>query len=135
MRGADPLVNRRAEVSLPSRPVLSHATDAVRADGLLFVAGVLPVDVEGRLVGAGAVIEQSEHVFGALGDVLDAGGCTYADVASMNVYLTVVDDRPQFDSVMRRVLGTTRPAGSLVEVTGLAIPGARVEIDAVAVIP
>lgn len=125
----------RAEIRVPTRPVLSHAADAVRAGGLLFVAGILPVDEDGALVGAHDVVAQAEHVFGELGTILAAGGCDFADVVKMSVFLTDVDERPLVNPVRQRLFGAARPASTLVEVPALAVPGARIEVDAVAVAP
>ncbi len=135
MRGADPVVSTRDEISLPTRPVLSHAADAVRANGLLFVAGVLPVDAGGVLVGARDLAAQARHVLAELGEVLAAGGCSGADVAAVNVYLTAIDDRPLIEQPWRQVFGGVRPAGTIVQVRALAVPGAMIELDAVAVVP
>jgi enamine deaminase RidA (YjgF/YER057c/UK114 family) len=125
----------REEIEVRSRPVLSHASDAVKAAGYLFVAGLLPVDGEGAVVGDDDVVAQAEHVLAALGAVLDAGGCTYADVAKVSVYLTDVADRAAINPVRRRLFGRARPASTLVEVSALAVPGAKIEIDAIAVVP
>jgi 2-iminobutanoate/2-iminopropanoate deaminase len=123
----------RAEIQLPSRPLLSHSADAVRAGAFLFVAGILPADVSGALVGEGDVVAQAEYVFGELGAILNAGGCTFADVVKVTVFLTDVTDRPLVNPVRQRCFGEVRPASTLVEVSGLAIRGARIEVDAVAV--
>ena len=125
----------REEIRVPTRPVLSHSADAVRAGGLLFVAGILPVDVEGALVGGDDVVAQASHVFGELAVILGAAGCTLADVAKVTVFLTHVADRPAINPVWQRVFGPARPASTLVEVSGLAVRGARIEVEAVAVIP
>jgi 2-iminobutanoate/2-iminopropanoate deaminase len=128
-------VSGREEISLLTRPVLSHAADAVRAGGLLFVAGVLPVDGGGMLVGGADVAEQARHVLAELGGILAAGGCSYGDVVAVSAYLTDVGDRPQLDGPLRSAFGSARPAATVVEVRRLAVPDARVEIDAVAVVP
>jgi 2-iminobutanoate/2-iminopropanoate deaminase len=125
----------REEIHLPNRPVLAHSADAVRAGGLLFVAGVLPVDAQGALVGGDDAAAQARHVLAEVGAILDAGGCGFADVAKLTVYLTDLRDRPLLDSVRAEACGAARPAATLVEVSGLAVPGAKVEIDAVAVVP
>lgn len=125
----------RREVHVESRPVLAHSADAVVADGLLFVAGILPVDGSGALVGAGDVVVQMEHVLGELDAILEAGGCAIGDVAKVTLFLTDVDDRPLVNPVRQRMFGDARPASTLVGVPALAIPGARIELDAVAVVP
>jgi enamine deaminase RidA (YjgF/YER057c/UK114 family) len=101
----------------------------------VFVAGVLPVDAGGALVGGDDVAEQARHVLSDLGRILAAGGCSYRDVVSLNAYLTDVAERPLLDAPLQSAFGSARPAATLVAVRGLAVPGARVEVDAVAVVP
>jgi reactive intermediate/imine deaminase len=113
---------------------ISHYTDAVRAGDLLFVSGCVPVDGAGRLV-EGDVVAQARQVFANVGAVLDAAGATFGDVVKVTVYLTDVDDRPAVNAVRQEVFGETRPASTLVEVSRLAIPGARIEVEAVALLP
>jgi reactive intermediate/imine deaminase len=126
----------RDEIDVPGQaPPISHYAHAVRAEGpLLFVSGVVPVDERGGLVGGEDVVEQARAVFRNLGEVLAAGGATFADVVKVTVFLTDVDDRPLINPIRLEVFGTTRPASTLVEVTRLAVPGAKIEVEAVAVV-
>jgi 2-iminobutanoate/2-iminopropanoate deaminase len=66
------------------------------------------------------------------GDTLYVSGIVPADVVKVTVYLTDVDDRPRINPVRQEFFGTARPASTLVEVSRLAVPGARLEIEAVA---
>ena len=125
----------RDEIRVPGRPELSHSADAVRAGDVLFVAGILPVDVEGGLVGGDDVVEQARFTFGELGRILASAGCGFEDVVKVSVFLTDVDDRPKINPIRQEVFGKARPASTLVEVSGLAVPGARIEVDAVAALP
>ena len=120
---------------MPGRPELSHAADAVRAGGYVFVAGILPVDETGELVGGGDTAAQARFVLGELERILAAAGCAPADVVKVTVFLTDVDDRPLVNPVRQEVFGETRPASTLVEVSALVIPGAKIEVEAVALIP
>ena len=113
---------------------ISHYTDAVRAGDLLFVSGFVPVDSEGRLVGGDDVVAQTRQVFANLAAVLAAAGATFADVVKVTVYLTNIEDRARINPVRQEVFRDTRPASTLVEVSALATPGAKVEIDAVALL-
>jgi reactive intermediate/imine deaminase len=113
---------------------ISHYTDAVQAGGFLFVSGCVPGDRQGRLVGGTDVVAQARQVFSNLGDVLSAAGAGFGDVVKITVYLTDIDDRPRINPVRQEVFGDTRPASTLVEVSRLAMPGARLEIDAVALV-
>jgi len=114
---------------------ISHFTDAVRAGELLFVSGIVAVDGDGNLVGGDDVGEQTRQVFRNMGEVLAAAGCGFADVVKVTVFLTDVGDRPRINPVRREVFGDTRPASTLVEVSRLAVEGAKVEVECVAVVP
>ena len=114
---------------------ISHYTDAVRVGDLLFVSGCVPVDAAGSLVGGDDVVEQARQVFRNIGEILRAAGASFADVAKVTVYLTDVDDRAKINPVRQEVFGSARPASTLIEISRLAIPGAKIEVDAVAGIP
>jgi 2-iminobutanoate/2-iminopropanoate deaminase len=129
-------VTRREEIRAAGQPEpLSHYTDAVRADGpLLFVSGVVPVDEAGRLVGGDDIVAQARQVFANMGAVLAAGGATFADVVKVTVFLTDVDDRARINAVRQEVFGEARPASTLVQISALAIAGAKIEVEAIAVV-
>ena len=113
---------------------ISHYTDAVLAGDLLFVSGCVPVDADGNLV-AGDVVAQTQQVFRNIALVLEAAGAGFGDVVKVTVFLTDIDDRVAVNTVRQEVFGATRPASTLVEVSRLAIPGARIEVEAVAYVP
>ena len=113
---------------------ISHFTDAVRAGDFLYVSGFVAVDGEGRLVGDDDVVAQTKRVFENMRAVLAAAGCTFADVVKVVIFLTDVDDRPKINPLRQEVFGTTRPASTLVEVPRLAVDGAKVEIECVALV-
>ena len=114
---------------------ISHYTDAVRAGDLVFVSGIVAVDREGQLVGGADVVAQARQVFHNLREVLAAAGCGFEDVVKVTIYLTDVDDRPSINPVRQEVFGEARPASTLVEVPRLAVPGAKIEIECVALVP
>ena len=114
---------------------ISHYTDAVVAGELLFISGLVGVDRDGALVGEDDVVAQTRQVFENMRTVLAEAGCRFEDVVKVTVYLTDVDDRPKINPVRKEVFGDARPASTLVEVSRLAVPGAKVEIEAVALIP
>jgi reactive intermediate/imine deaminase len=125
---------REIDVAGQAAPI-SHYAHAVRAQGpMLFVSGVVPVDEHGALVGGDDVVEQAKAVFRNLGAVLEAGGATFADVVKVTVFLTDIDDRPRINPVRQDVFGDARPASTLVEITRLAVNGAKIEVEAVAVL-
>ena len=113
---------------------ISHYTDAVRVGDLLFVSGCVPVDADGNLV-AGDVVAQARQVFRNIALVLEATGAGFGNVVKVTVFLTDIDDRAAVNTVRQEVFGVSRPASTLVEVSRLAIPGARIEVEAIACVP
>jgi reactive intermediate/imine deaminase len=114
---------------------ISHFTDAVRAGEFLYVSGIVAVDGHGDLVGGDDVLAQTRQVFENMRAVLAAAGCGFEDVVKVTIFLTDVDDRPLINPVRQKVFGETRPASTLVEVPRLAVDGAKVEIECIALVP
>jgi 2-iminobutanoate/2-iminopropanoate deaminase len=111
---------------------ISHYADAVLAGDTLYVSGIVPVDADGEVVGGDDVVAQARQVFAIMARVLAAAGAEPADVVKVTVYLLDIDDRPRINPVRQEFFGAARPASTLVEVSRLAVPGARLEIEAVA---
>ncbi len=111
---------------------ISHYTHPVRFGGLLFISGCAPTDADQQLVGGDDAASQARQVLTNLGVILRSADMDFADVLKVTVYLTDIDDRPRINPVRKEFFGAARPASTLVEVSKLAIPGMRVEIDAVA---
>ena len=111
---------------------ISHYTDAVIADGWIYVSGLLALNKEGELVGGANVVAQAERVMENLQAVLKQAGAGFDDVVKVNVYLINIADRAAVNDVRRRFFGESRPASTLVEVTNFVVPGALLEMDAVA---
>lgn len=78
--------------------------------------------------------EQTSQCMKNLADILAACGATFADVVKVNVYLTDIADRARINPVRQEAFGDVRPASTLVEVSALAVPGAKIEIEAVALL-
>ena len=114
---------------------ISHYTDAVRFGDILFVSGLAALDEDGNLVGGDDVAAQTRKVLENMASILAAAGATFADVLRVTVYLTDVDDRSLINPVRQEYFGPSRPASTLIEVSALAIPGMKVEIEAVVGLP
>ena len=113
---------------------ISHYTDAVKAGGLLFISGLVPVDEQGRVVGEDAAA-QARQIFRNMELVLKAASCGFEDVVKVTNFLLDIGDRAAINPVRQEYFGAARPASTLVEVSALAVPGALLEIEAVAAIP
>jgi reactive intermediate/imine deaminase len=126
---------RRREFLLPALAApISHYCDAVRFDDTLYISGIPPLDSKGKVVSEDPAA-QARQVFENMKIVLDAAGATFADVLKVTVYLTDVDDRTKINPVRQEYFGAARPASTLIGVKALAIPGMKVEIEAVVGLP
>jgi 2-iminobutanoate/2-iminopropanoate deaminase len=114
---------------------LSHYTDAVRFGNILFVSGLTAHDAAGKIVGGTDTAEQTRQILKNLKLVLDAAGATMADVLKVTVFLTNIEDRAAINPVRQEFFGSARPASTLVEVSRLALPEMKVEIEAVVGLP
>src|SRR4029079_19685221 len=106
---------------------ISHYTDAVRAGGLLFISGIVPVDADLKLVGEGDVVEQTRPVFRSMELALQAAGCAAADVCKVTVFLLDIADRARINPVRQEFFGEARAASTLSEVSALDAPRAMRE--------
>jgi 2-iminobutanoate/2-iminopropanoate deaminase len=110
-------------------------SQAMRAGGLVFTAGQIPLDPRTmELVGGDDVARQTEQVLSNLGAILDAAGAGLDAVVKTTVFLADMNDFAAMNAVYARFFGDHRPARSTVEVARLP-KDVRVEIDAVAVAP
>lgn len=110
---------------------ISHYTDAVRFNDLVFISGLAPFDENDRLVGEGDVAAQARQIFKNMRKVLDAIGADFPDILKVTVFLTDVSDRAKINPVRQEFFGSSRPASTLIGVSALALPGMKIEIEAV----
>src|SRR5205814_327017 len=61
----------------------------------------------------------------------DDAGASFADILKVTVYLLDVNDRSKINPVRKEFFGAARPTSTLIGVSELAIPGMKVEIEAV----
>ncbi|MET0859218.1 MAG: RidA family protein, partial [Telluria sp.] len=94
-----------------------HYSQAVEANGLVFVSGILPSAVA---VDALADFDkQCASVFDQAEKVLRAAGCGFADVVQCTAYLVGVDNWGAFDALYAGVFGAHKPARAVVPVPAL----------------
>jgi 2-iminobutanoate/2-iminopropanoate deaminase len=86
-------------------------------------------------VGGADAAAQTRQILSNLALVLDAAGATMADVLKVTVFLTDINDRAAINPVRQEFFGSARPASTLIEVSRLALPEMKVEIEAVVGLP
>ena len=105
-------------------------SQAVRAGGLLFVAGQIPLDPNGNLV-EGDVVVQSRRVLDNIGAILKAAGLTFANVVRTTVLLADLNDMAAMNQVYATYFSEPYPARATVQVARLP-RDVRIEIEAIA---
>ena len=108
---------------------------AVRAGGLLFISGQIPLDPEsGELVGD-TPPEQARRCLENLATIASEGGCSLAeDSVKLTVYLTDIGAFADVNEVYAEFFNDQPPARVAYAVAALP-KGAQVEIDAILALP
>ncbi|MFF4410929.1 RidA family protein [Streptosporangium sp. NPDC001559] len=132
------MIHRMTVAGLFPPPDYAHAAVVEAGQRLAFMAGAVPLDGDGGLVGAGDPVAQTRQVLANLRTALRAVGSDLSHVLSSTVY--VVADTPE---PLSRVWQVVRESGltegphtsTLLGVSCLGYTGQLVEITAVAAIP
>jgi len=113
-------------------PAIGPYSQAVIAQGFLYMSGQLGIDpATGAMVESGRE-EQFEQIFKNAGHILEAAGCGFKDVVKCTGFLTDMDDFPLFNKVYSRYFQLPYPARSVFEVSVLPKKGAFAELELVA---
>jgi 2-iminobutanoate/2-iminopropanoate deaminase len=108
-------------------------SQAIKANGLVFVSGQLALVPGGKELVPGGIAEQTEQVLANLRAILEAAGSSFEQIVKTTVFLQNLDDFGGMNEVYARHIGSVPPARSTVEVAKLP-SGALVEIEAVALL-
>lgn len=79
--------------------------------------------------------EQARRAFDNIWLSLQGLGLTWSHVVKVTRYLTDVGEQDELNQVQREILGDHQVASTTIQVVALVVPGARVEIEAMAVAP
>ena len=105
-----------------------------RVGNHIYVAGQLPFDKDGNLIGKGDIKAQTRRIFEQIKMIVETGGGKMDDVVKVTVFVTDVRYREAYGEVRSEFFGPNPPASTLVQISNLAIPDALIEIEAVAMI-
>jgi 2-iminobutanoate/2-iminopropanoate deaminase len=108
-------------------------SQAIKANGLVFVSGQLGLTPGQSEMAGDTIEEQTRQVFDNLEAILTEAGSGLAWIVKTTVFLASLDDFQGMNSVYAERVGETPPARSTIEVAGLP-SGALVEIEAVALL-
>jgi 2-iminobutanoate/2-iminopropanoate deaminase len=107
-------------------------SQAIAVNGILFVSGQLGLLPESGEMAGPDLASQARQALNNLAQVLKAGGTNLDKVASVDVFLTNMDDFAEFNQIYQEIFAHHKPARAVVGVKSLP-RGALVEIKCVAV--
>jgi 2-iminobutanoate/2-iminopropanoate deaminase len=108
-------------------------SQAIKANGLVFVSGQLSLRPGEKELSAGDIAAQTEQVFANLRAILEEAGSSLEQLVKTTVFLQDLGDFAGMNEVYASHVGGTPPARSTVEVAKLP-SGALVEIEAIALV-
>ena len=109
-----------------------HYSPAIISNGLVFVSGILPIDMfTGEKFADADLDTQTELVLANLQRILQAAGSDRSRVVRTTVYVSDGAYWTAVNAIYARVFGAHRPARTMVP-TGPLHYGVKIELDAVA---
>lgn len=134
-----PIESRTTNVAgVATSPNYAHAVTVTGR--IAFVAGQIALDADGALVGPDDVTAQAAQALANLHAVLRELGADWPDVIKFGWYVVdaptaVPAVRAAIEAQIVPMLGTVRPASTLVAVAGLFRPDLLIEVDATVALP
>lgn len=130
---------RRRAVNPPNvpAPIRGYYSNAVRVEPgpLLYIAGQVAIDMQGKLIGVGDAAAQCEQILKNIQGICESQGATLADVIKVTVYVTDISILDKIAPVRLRYFPKDGPASVLVEVSKLVEPDMLMEMEAVVAVP
>lgn len=99
---------------------------------LLFVTGQLPQNIDGEIEHVGDIEAQTRLVFNRISEILKEAGMSFDDVVKIQIFIKDIKESKVVSSVRNELFATSKPASTLVEVSGFVKEGCGLEIDVVA---
>ena len=125
----------REAIAVPGAPrAIGPYSPVIRAGNLLFISGQIPFNAETGTVVTGDIAAQTDQVMRNVGALLKAAGAGFEHVVKTTVFLMDMNDFAAMNERYATFVTDPPPARSTVQVARLP-RDARIEIDAIAVLP
>jgi enamine deaminase RidA (YjgF/YER057c/UK114 family) len=121
---------------LVSSPVFSHVAVVPPGATMIYIGGQNAVDANGAIVGGDDVAAQTRKVMDNVEAALAAAGAAITDVVHWSILLVAgADVQAAYGAAAPRLASDRDPAlVTAAMVAGLAVPGALVEVSAIAAV-
>ena len=125
----------REAIAVPGAPrAIGPYSPVIRAGNLLFISGQIPFNAETGKVVTGDIAAQTAQIMRNLDALLKAAGAGFEHLVRTTVFLMDMDDFAAMNEAYAKFMTDPPPARSTVQVARLP-RDARIEIDAIAVLP
>ena len=132
--GADAQATNKRAVDSPDAPkAIGPYSDAIVANGFIFLAGKVGTNPKTNALVDGGIVEQTEQVLKNLEVVLKAAGSSLDDVVKTTVFLADMNDFTKMNEIYAKHFKKPYPARSTVQVARLP-RDAKIEIEAIAIL-
>lgn len=122
----------KKEIKTAAAPrAIGPYSQAIETDGLVFVSGQIALDPDTGELKPGSIEEETRLVLANLKGIVEAAGCSIADVIKCNVYLRDMEDYAGMNQVYGDFFSPPYPARVALQVARLP-KDVRVEIEAIA---
>lgn len=115
-------------------PAIGPYSQGIAANGFVYTAGQGGIDPSTRQLVEGGVQAQTRQTLHNLAAILEAAGCSLADVIKTTVYLANMDDFAAMNEIYATFFPESPPARTTIQAARLPLNFA-VEIEAVALLP
>jgi reactive intermediate/imine deaminase len=110
-----------------------HYSQGIVHNGVVYVAGQLPIDPKDRNKPVGSIEEQTEQTLRNVEAILVAAGSGLDQVLQMTIYISDIELWGGVNTAYSRVMGGHKPARAVVPVKDLHY-GYQIEIQAIAAV-
>ncbi|MGA2103674.1 MAG: RidA family protein [Candidatus Sulfotelmatobacter sp.] len=122
----------REVISTKNAPqAIGPYSQAIKANGFVFVSGQVPIDPATQQIITGDVTAQTDRILRNLTQILEAAGSSLAKVVRSGVFLKNMNDFAAMNEAYGKYFTTAPPARTTVEVARLP-KDVLVEIDVIA---
>ena len=120
-----------ASLRIPTK-AYSQGVLVSRNSDMLFITGQLPQDIDGDIIEVGEVEAQTRVVFDRILEILKEADMDFDNVVKLQIFVADINDAKIVSSVRNELFAESKPASTLVAVSGFVKEGCSVEIDAIA---
>ncbi|MBX3044769.1 MAG: Rid family detoxifying hydrolase [Candidatus Kapabacteria bacterium] len=110
-----------------------HYSQAIVHNGLIYIAGILPVHPKDGSIVKKDIKKSVIQVFDNLKAVLGEAGSDFSKMLKITVYISNIDDWGEINKIYAEIMGDSKPARTVIEVARLH-HDVILEIDGIAAV-